>query len=204
LSQGHLSNRADNKEEREQDSEASSEKRYVPLSCLDAACSYCILMTCMFILLIGWKHVTRMATLLCLLHDIALVLIEPVFCKTMLAAAVSFACVTLTVQTPDACQMRTINQRGLRLSPANCTSSQYTLEEHHPHKTTPAGIAANSRSVVYSATAQHAPCMFLPQLSPSICHQHYNKKPDLCMCLHGMSCMMLAAIHCPDLHPYAI
>jgi len=34
-----------------------------------------------------------------------LVLIEPVFCKTMLAAAVSFACVTLTAQTPNTCQM---------------------------------------------------------------------------------------------------
>ena len=31
---------------------------------------------------------TRMATILCLLHDTALVLIEPVFCKTMQAAAV--------------------------------------------------------------------------------------------------------------------
>ncbi len=30
------------------------------------------------------------------LCDIALVLIQLVFCKTMLAAAVSFACVTLT------------------------------------------------------------------------------------------------------------
>ncbi len=51
-----------------------------------------------------------MATILCLLHDIALVLIEPVFCKTTQAAAVSFACVTLIAQTPDTCQMRTIDQ----------------------------------------------------------------------------------------------
>ena len=53
-----------------------------------------------------------MATNLCLLRDIALVLIEPVLCKTicMLAAAVSFACVTVTAQTPNACQMHTKDQ----------------------------------------------------------------------------------------------
>ena len=73
----HELSQGDNREESGQDSVA--ENRLVPLSRLDAAYSYCIL---------WWKHLTRMATILCLLHDIALVLIEPVFCKTMQAAAV--------------------------------------------------------------------------------------------------------------------
>ena len=54
-----------------------------------------------------------MATIPGLLHNIALGLIEPVFCKTMLAAAVSFACVTLTAETPDTRQMRTIDQYNI-------------------------------------------------------------------------------------------
>ena len=56
-----------------------------------------------------------MTTILCLLHDIASVLIKPVFCKTMLAAAVSFACVTLTAQTPDTCQMHACDQYSIAL-----------------------------------------------------------------------------------------
>ena len=51
LSQGPLIE-ADNKEEIGQDPEASSENGYVPLSCLDAAYPYCILMRCIRVLLI--------------------------------------------------------------------------------------------------------------------------------------------------------